>query len=102
MRPSSATSRCSCKSGDVALRERLVFEVGEWWPAPQRQCLAEPLTGARRISGGQQPAAVGEQALEAEHVDVVGTDLGDVAVAARQHERSPLAGACSSLRNCET
>ena len=73
------------QAGDVALRERLVREVRQWRPAPQRERLAQPVAAARRIPVCHQPTAVREQALEPDDVDVVGTDLGDVAVAARQH-----------------
>ncbi len=63
---------------DLRLRERLVDEVGEGWPTPERERLAERgLRGLGVVSLQRAPALLGE-AREAMDVDVIRGELEHV------------------------
>ena len=55
---------------DLGLRKRLVAEVGERAPTPQRQSTAENLGGATRVAGSQRFPPGGREIFEALEVEL--------------------------------
>src|SRR5215217_158980 len=74
------------KPGDLALRKRLVRELGERRAAPQRERLAQQLQRPLRGPLDERPAALPQQTLEALHVKLAGTDAHQIATATRNHD----------------
>ena len=83
----------------LALRERLLGEVGERASAPQSQRPLEQLDGALRVGRDGAVAALGDEPLEAVRVDAVGLHPQLVAVLARQDH---VVRAASVFRSRET
>ena len=66
--------------GDGGLRERLVREVGERGAAPEDEGALERGGRGRRMAGGELPAALLEEILEAAGVELLGRERQDVPV----------------------
>ena len=71
---------------DLRLCERLVGEVGESVPAPERERRFERSERPGGVTSGVGLPPFLEQALEAVHVDLLSLDLEDVAAAPREQE----------------
>ena len=65
--------------GDLRLRPRLVGDVGKRWAPPERQRLTEGRRGELRATGAERLPPLGEQALEAQRIELVGRDVEHVA-----------------------
>ena len=63
------------EAGDLALRERLVGEVGQRRPAPERERLAQLGGGARGIAAGERSPTLFEEALEPVSVQALRIDV---------------------------
>src|SRR5215210_2676444 len=72
--------------GDLALRKRLVGELGERRAAPQSQRLPQQLERALRGPLGERTAALLQQTLEALQVKLSSTDAHQIATATRDHD----------------
>ena len=87
IRCSSAASRSSSSRAISALRERLVGEVGERRPAPQRERLVAAFATARRAAPRQlAPASATSRSKRCE-VELLGVDPQHVAGRARDEPR---------------
>ena len=84
--------------GDLVLGERLIGEVGERRPAPERERLIEARRRSVGVAAVERLAALGGEPGETLRVDVVGARLEDVAPAPRRDKAS----SPSALRRRET
>jgi hypothetical protein len=67
------------QAADLSLSEGVIGEVGQRGTAPQRERFPEQLGGALRRAVRERAGALGEQALEARPVELVGADPDQVA-----------------------
>ena len=65
--------------GDRRLRERLVREVGNRRPAPQRERSLDELDCRLRVGAAERLRRLGRPPLEADEVQALGLDVQDVA-----------------------
>ncbi len=66
--------------GDLRLRERLVREVGQRRPAPERERVTEPIGRQLRVVASERLSPLLEPALEDGGVERLGTDAKDISV----------------------
>jgi hypothetical protein len=76
---------------DLRLGERLVGQLREGRPAPQRKGLPEALGGGRRVTGVERGATLGGQRLEAVGVELPGPDPEQVSARLGPQGRSSVA-----------
>src|SRR4051794_41867488 len=60
--------------GDLSLRERLVGEVRQRRPPPQRQRGSQPTPPLRRLAAPQRPLALPQRALQHGHIELLAPD----------------------------
>ena len=65
---------------DLALGERVVGEVGKWFPAPERERLAQRCGRLLGLTRGERPPALLDEPLEAIDVQFARRDFEDVTV----------------------
>src|SRR5712692_4508957 len=74
---------------DLALRKRLVREVGQGGTAPERERFPERAGSRLRIAASERIPALLDQALEPAHVDLVGLCAEEIAGAAGEQHTGP-------------
>ena len=77
------------ESRDLALRKRLVDEVGQGGAAPERERFPERTGSRLGIAACERIAALLDQALEQAHVDLVGLCAEEVTGAAGEQHTGP-------------
>src|SRR5215207_6200190 len=83
---------------DLALRKRLVRELGERRAAPQSERLAQQLQRALRRTVGERAAALLQQTLEAVQVELARLDANRIATATSDHDAVRAVSALSFQR----